>query len=105
MNLPPSAALRNRPGAPSAQQLEQGLAQMSSRAAAMSPAGQSQMLSGVRESLKEGQMVPDTGANLAQQFLLDRVANLKKMAGVSTGAEQMVALGSTPQEVMARIGM
>lgn len=105
MNLPPSAALRNAPGAPSAMQIQQGLAQMSSKAAAMSPVGQAQMLGGVRESLKEAQMAPASGANLAQQFLLSKVAGLKQMAGVTNGSEQLAALGSSPQEVMARIGM
>lgn len=104
MNLPPSARLLDPPGAPSSHQIELALAQQGARNSAMAPVGHSQMLSGVKESLAGAEMGQDSQKNLASQFLLGVVANMKKMAGVR-GHLEVPALGANPAEVMRNIGL
>lgn len=87
MNAPPHTRLRNVPGAASADQMELALQQMSARTTAMEPASQSQLMGGIRESLKEAEMGTATQRNLANQLAFSTVQNLKGMAGVNDGRE------------------
>lgn len=104
--LPPNVTLRDRPGAPSSHQLNLAMAQTGSRQAAIAPTERTQMMGGVRESLREAEMTSGTAQNLANEMVLNRITGIKKMAGVTDGAQALLSLGaSTPEEVMAKIGM
>lgn len=111
MNLPArlntAAAQLDQPsGAPAAHQLQQSLQQTAASAGAMSQPAQAQALVAQQRALGEAGIELDSRVNLASQFLLSKVADLKRMTGVASGSQQLAALGaSSPQELMARIGM
>lgn len=112
MNLPPlrNAALRSfydAPGSPSSHQIEMGMQQMASREGAIAPAGQSQMLSGVMESMTAAEMPNQSAQNLASQLAMSRVADLKNMAGLVDGAQKMQAQfgGMNMEQALQAIGM
>lgn len=111
MNLPPlrNAALRSfydAPGSPSSHQIEMGMQQMASREGAIAPAGQSQMLSGVMESMKAAEMPNQSAQNLASHMALSRVADLKNMAGLpgAQGIQERFG-GMSIEQALQAIGM
>jgi hypothetical protein len=111
MNLPPSrnpmaAMLDQPPGAPAAAQLQQALQQTASGAAAYAQPAQSQAMAGAQQAILEQRAVGQSQEQLAQQFLLSRVADLKRMTGVTEGSAQLANLGAqSPMELLQRIGL
>jgi hypothetical protein len=111
MNLPArlntAAAQLDQPsGAPAAHQLQLALQQTAASAGALSQPAQAQAMVAQQRAMDEAGTALESRANLASQFLLGKVADLKRMTGVLGGSEQLAALGAnSPQELLARIGM
>jgi hypothetical protein len=111
MNLPPSrnplaAQLNQPPGAPAAGQLQQALQQSAASAAAYAQPAQSQALAGAQQAILEQRANGQSQQQLAQQVLLSRVADLKRMTGVTEGSAQLAGLGAqSPLELLQRIGL